>query len=590
MWKRETKLGLVVSGSFLCLLGTVVAKKLIYPDAVPEPVAENNVAQGPATLKTPPDKDAAAGNTSEPKKHTLRPGQASDLLPAALSTSTPPSGGAADPPSGGSASAAVSPSALPPTLPKVTVTDIPAGPPNGENHSTDDELKKQTEKARLGSYAKKPNQSNDETAGGSLPGSSSVAPGTSVSAPTAPAAVVMGQSPAPPGAAADKGQTPSAPGGSSTALPGSPPDKGKPGTAESTLPAAPPATDSKPTLPGAPPGTTSSTTPVTPPVAVPIGTDKKTETISSIPPADSVIPPKPPAPPSSSSDSVKPVAPATAIQKPNTDVAAPPSPPTVAPIQVGEPAKTLTPTVPIKIVGDEPEHQSQPTSKQPGSTNIKGPSPVPVVTVPDNPSSGSVKVTDYFTELYRCQPGKLTFADISLLKYNSTNFADALLQFNRDLPDATASIRQNPPQLKVDDIVRIPPTYVLKAKYGALIKNDPQPTVASKPPVVAKTPDPAAVSPYSTPPNAAPGTGNTTPPTAGIPIKMSEPQPLNLIQQTANGPVYLVKGDKEMIIEIAQKTGFHWSEIYRLNPTINPSYPLTQGTQLALPTTTIKGN
>ena len=49
---------------------------------------------------------------------------------------------------------------------------------------------------------------------------------------------------------------------------------------------------------------------------------------------------------------------------------------------------------------------------------------------------------------------------------------------------------------------------------------------------------------------------------------------------------YRVAGDGQMLIEIAQQTlgdRGRWSEIYRLNPTLRPEYPVPGGTEIRLP-------
>src|SRR4051794_16227788 len=73
MWKRETKLGLVVSGSFLCLLGALVGRKLLIsspPPAGDQPAA---VAQAAGPPKSAPAKEPAVNKLDEPKPFPISP-------------------------------------------------------------------------------------------------------------------------------------------------------------------------------------------------------------------------------------------------------------------------------------------------------------------------------------------------------------------------------------------------------------------------------------------------------------------------------------------------------------------------------------
>jgi nucleoid-associated protein YgaU len=74
----------------------------------------------------------------------------------------------------------------------------------------------------------------------------------------------------------------------------------------------------------------------------------------------------------------------------------------------------------------------------------------------------------------------------------------------------------------------------------------------------------------------------------GPPIKVSDTHAPGPVQPAANGPLYTVTGDKEMIYEIAQKTlgeGRRWTELWYLNRSVvsDPSRPIPAGTQLRLP-------
>jgi nucleoid-associated protein YgaU len=54
----------------------------------------------------------------------------------------------------------------------------------------------------------------------------------------------------------------------------------------------------------------------------------------------------------------------------------------------------------------------------------------------------------------------------------------------------------------------------------------------------------------------------------------------------AEGKVYQVASGGEMLLSIAERTlgnRDRWSEIYRLNPQVQPQYPIPAGTVLRMP-------
>jgi hypothetical protein len=128
--------------------------------------------------------------------------------------------------------------------------------------------------------------------------------------------------------------------------------------------------------------------------------------------------------------------------------------------------------------------------------------------------------------------------------------------------------------LKPGQPVFVPPKEILAEKFPEAVKSTHSipvaPPITVKPSVVAKTP-------------GASGPDVSPPTTPGVPVKTTEAPAQGVVKQTAAGPVYLVKGNGEMVIEIAKKLGVNWSLIYRLNPQIDPRYPLPPGTQLRLP-------
>jgi nucleoid-associated protein YgaU len=211
--------------------------------------------------------------------------------------------------------------------------------------------------------------------------------------------------------------------------------------------------------------------------------------------------------------------------------------------------------------------QTEPVPPVGAAPPVKAPAvPVPQASSPPPPPGAGTApvVRDFDTQTFRCTPTVNTFEAISQRKYFSPKYARALLLFNRKqmLDD---SFRQDNPQLKVGQTVLIPPLALLESMYASEIHDTP----AQAPAAVG----PGPVSPPVARPQAgappAPAQSGTTPDADGM-------------------KVYVVQGNGEMMYEIAQKTlgdGRRWSEIYRLNPNVQPELLIAPGTRLRLPAT-----
>jgi nucleoid-associated protein YgaU len=152
------------------------------------------------------------------------------------------------------------------------------------------------------------------------------------------------------------------------------------------------------------------------------------------------------------------------------------------------------------------------------------------------------QVESWDEEEYRCKPND-TFRSISLEFYHTDKYERALVLFNRNHPQATDTVLQDPPVLKAGQPVYIPPIRILEKNHAAVI-----PELSSLP----TSPRARAAS--------APAAGNV--------------------------PLYRVGADGEMMLAIARRTlgdDNRWSEIYKLNPRFDPKQRVPAASVLRLP-------
>ncbi|MCI0680477.1 MAG: hypothetical protein L0Y71_00110 [Gemmataceae bacterium] len=167
------------------------------------------------------------------------------------------------------------------------------------------------------------------------------------------------------------------------------------------------------------------------------------------------------------------------------------------------------------------------------------------------PKAGDVKVTEISFRQIDARPGQ-TFASISKEAYGSEAYANALLAYNRDFTN-NRSLTTPQPGSKV----LLPPAQVLQERYLNAVA-DARPRLISTGAVTVNQPTP--VIPRST--IGAP------PPTADVTKS------------------YRVPGQGQAIYELAIQTlgdGTRWTEIYRLNPNIDPLQPIPGGSMVRLP-------
>ncbi|HEV3202950.1 MAG TPA: hypothetical protein VGY77_01135 [Gemmataceae bacterium] len=157
------------------------------------------------------------------------------------------------------------------------------------------------------------------------------------------------------------------------------------------------------------------------------------------------------------------------------------------------------------------------------------------------------EVDSYDEETYVCKAGD-TLEEISFKYYQNKKYAQALMLFNRNHPRAAASLGQNPPMLRDGQALYIPPTRILDKQFEQA-GGDAKTTASGVAPASEKT------------------------------VRGETPGFKN--------PVYRVVSANEMISTIARDTlgdMNRWNEIYQLNKqSVDPSRPLMVGTLLNLP-------
>lgn len=192
--------------------------------------------------------------------------------------------------------------------------------------------------------------------------------------------------------------------------------------------------------------------------------------------------------------------------------------------------------------------------------------PAPRVMPPGPARSTAVltpQVESYDEEVYRCKPND-TFRSISAALYLSDRYERALLLYNRNHPLASDAVRPDPPVLQAGQTVYVPPTWLLEKQYPTVIPERvaPPPGVA---PAGLEAPQPMrSAFPPPRPVETAVGAGPAA----------------------AGEPLYRVRNTDEMLWVIAGRTlgkAERWTDLYRLNPRLDPSQPVPVNTVLRLP-------
>ena len=267
-----------------------------------------------------------------------------------------------------------------------------------------------------------------------------------------------------------------------------------------------------------------------------------------------------------------PIAPAPGnIPDPGTSAPKPiASPPNSPPATDGKPPATTVTPIPTEVkppaVAD-----SKPPSAPPAPVGaVPSVSSPPIAVVAAGQTNNTLpQVKQYDINAYSIKPEDRSFADISQKLYGNDKYAQALVLFNRDHPQATEGIRQEPPQLRPGTPIFFPPKEILESKYASTLTSPTPPSPANSSPVSVGPPSPlTAVTP-------------------GNPSSVAAPPPgTNVWTEAGGGKNYRVGNNPEHIREIARTVlgdPEKWSEIYRLNHSVDPAYPIPAGTVLKLP-------
>ena len=305
-------------------------------------------------------------------------------------------------------------------------------------------------------------------------------------------------------------------------------------------------------------------------------------------------------------------------------------------VRLGPPAPSLpSSTAPTPASDSSP---SSPAAKSPDANpalalppaNQLAQGPAPNLSMPPSsdprspglasgPGAGRVsappvaQVDSYDEETYLCKQGD-TFAAISTKFYLTEKYAQALLLFNRNHPRATAGVRQDPPTLAAGQPVYIPPLRVLEKRYGTAIpdrSSDLPGSLASSdgnaPATRTPAPDassgsqpahqnytiPESQSPAPFPPSdrtSVEGGGQKSASDSRNPILPAAPEATPAPSKATPGRtadrLYMVPKGGETFWEISRRTlgnPNRWSEISRLNPQVDPKYPVSADTKLRMP-------
>ena len=319
-----------------------------------------------------------------------------------------------------------------------------------------------------------------------------------------------------------------------------------------------------------------------PPVIPPTPARSEAPGLQLPPPKQNNVPPPPVpgiAPPPTPAPSIAPAPTPGIVPLPTPGFAPPPTPgfappptpgfaPTPAPTPGFAPPPGNTPTPPPNFTPTPVP--SIPPQNLPNLPPITiGPQNPPQPQTPTLPkitigSPPAVQITD--PDVVRVAQGQTNFAQLSVQFYNTDKYADALLAYNQAHAGAVtngAAFALNPPRLDPGQQVLKPPFSLLERDYPQLIRG------------VAPTPTPQPIAP----------------PPPGVNLSRPSPIPSNLTPVSnppaGSGRTYVVQAASgERLRDIAETQlgdATRWTQIYRLNPTYQPQFPIPAGTKLQLP-------
>lgn len=540
---RETKVGLVVAGSFVVLVGIVVASKMRGGAAPTGTETAQNVRPGSEESERPEKPSPVPEVKPELPKPSpdIKPVAAIDTPGTFPLPSAPPVPIVPPPPFGGKEE-------LPPL--SVAITDADKKKVEEEDH-----------KNKLALLAKA-NEPTGSSGPPDIPGKPKEK--DTLLPPVPPAFGELKKNdlpPVPPPGKIELPPIPPPPGTTGELPPIAAPKKDEsspppifPGAKKDELPPiSPPGKD--PTPPIFPAGKTGD---LPPPVFPPVGKEPKKDTIA-LPPID----------------------PGPFGKKAEGPVVPPPDP---GPFEKKTPG---TPPPPVGIGLPEIKDRKDPPKVPPLGADLKTP--------PGGSPSTLPKVTTVDIPPYALRADDRDIASISQRLYGSERYADALLAFNRAHPLCKDEIRRTPPVLVPGQMLYIPPKELLESKYASLIVPDGRPVIgATGGPEIA----PVKIGAIGPPPvGSGPGVGAPPigtppiePPVKGTPVSLGTPggaPPGTAVPtRTELTKKFTIAGSPQHIMQIAQQTlgdSRRWPEIYRLNPSLQPQNLIPSGTELRLP-------
>jgi hypothetical protein len=252
--------------------------------------------------------------------------------------------------------------------------------------------------------------------------------------------------------------------------------------------------------------------------------------------------------------------------------------PTLQPI-VGDtlPKKDIVPLPPVMVnpkdqakpaIGVSPTFPESPPKTIPPLGTTELPSTPPLTTNPANINTALPRPVERSLDFTKVNPGETNFAQISKRLYGSEKYAGALYAFNvanKDMIKNGGSLATNPPLLTAEQQLLHPAPELLHRDYAKYIQ-DTTPTIPASSPAVKLAPPPVTI----------------TPPTVPTISTVSNPP-------AGQGRTYVVQSPNgERIRDIAQRAlgnADRWTEIYRVNQNLNlqPQFPIPNGTRLTLP-------
>jgi hypothetical protein len=445
---RETKLGLVVAGSFLALVGGVVVARLKHvemPGDQPQAEAKAGEPEGNAQAAAPAAGDKAADATAKasegahpaetkpPEPVKQKQDVSSEALARANDQKMPPA-----PP----------PDAAPPVDAAASTPKPEPAPPVKQDPTPP------------AAVTPAPVAANPTPPVGPL----------NPPAMDKPATNPMSTAPPTPDLSPPAGLT-------------APPQDPKPDAKVEPKPEVKPEPKPEPPANASPTPAPIVAPPIDPPATRPLDVAPKVEPPSMqkqpdpTPVPTTVTPiPEPPAPPPLNKQEAPPV-PTVTKQPTNEAPAAPPLNPGVT--NAGGPSVTKVTEPGVLPSGATLDAPRVPTATAPGRDQfIAAPAVRPVA--PPQPTKDS-----YLEEQYRWRTGD-SFANVSSQYYSSPKYADALLKYNQDYPLATREMRQNPPAIAPGSVVWIPPARILERDYPTQLGGlQPIATPTSRPSVEA---------------------------------------------------------------------------------------------------------